>query len=57
MLSLLLSTVAFFAASFLLKRHFEAMGLPKGMTRSLLVFTLALAASYFAAFIIDKLFA
>lgn len=56
MLSLVLSTVAFFVASHFIKRHFDAMTLPKGMTRSILVFSLALAISYVIALIADKLF-
>ena len=54
MLSLVLSTVAFFVASYFIKRHFDAMALPKGMTRSMLAFSLALAISYAIAFIADK---
>ena len=45
-LSLLVSTVVFFAASFLVKRQLEAMDIPKGMTRNLTIFVLALAAAY-----------
>ena len=57
MLSLVLSTLAFFVASHFIKRHFDAQGLPKGMTRSILVCTLALAVSYAIAFIVDWIFA
>ncbi|QID16931.1 hypothetical protein G3580_04315 [Nitrogeniibacter mangrovi] len=46
MLAFVLSTVAFFAASFYLKRTFEDMGLPRGPTRGLLVFFCALGAAY-----------
>ncbi|HUN68167.1 MAG TPA: hypothetical protein VMU46_05175 [Burkholderiales bacterium] len=53
MLSLVVSTIVFFVASFFIKRHFEGMGLPKGMTRSLMVFCLALAVAYGAAAAVD----
>ena len=49
MRSLVVSTLVFFVASFFIRRHFDGMGLPKGMTRGLMVFCLALAAAYGAA--------
>ncbi len=52
MLSLVLSTVAFFVASYFLKHYLDDMGLPKGMTRSILVFCLAAMAAYGVAFIV-----
>jgi len=54
-LSLFVSTVVFFAASFLVKRQLEAMDIPKGMTRTLLIFCLALAAAYGAGWAVDRL--
>jgi hypothetical protein len=53
MLSLVLSTVAFFVASYFLKRYLDDMGIPKGMTRSVLVFCLAAMLAYGVAFIVD----
>jgi len=53
MLSLILSTIAFFVASFSIKRYLDGMGLPKTMVRGLVVFVLALAVSYAVAFVID----
>lgn len=53
MLSLVLSTVAFFVASYFLKRYLDDMGMPKGMTRSILVFCLAAMVAYGVAFIVD----
>jgi hypothetical protein len=44
--SLVASTVAFFVASYFIKRWLEDNDIPKGMTRGVLVFSLALAASY-----------
>ena len=53
MLSLVLSTVAFFVAAYFIKRYLDGMDIPKGMTRSVVVFTLALAVSYGVALIVD----
>jgi hypothetical protein len=53
MLSLVLSTVAFFVASFFIKRYLVEMGIPKSMTRSLVIFCLAAAIAYGVAFIAD----
>jgi hypothetical protein len=53
MTSLVLSTIAFFVASFYIKRYLDGMGVPKTMTRGLVVFVLALAIAYGAAFIVD----
>jgi hypothetical protein len=44
--SLVASTIAFFAASYFIKRWMDDQDLPKGMTRSLSIFALALAVSY-----------
>jgi len=54
-LNLVVSTVAFFAASFLIRRKFDDMDIPKGMTRSLTIFALALAVAYGAAWLVDRL--
>ena len=53
MLSLVLSTVAFFVASYFISRYLDNMGVPKSMTRSLLVFCLAAVICYGVAFIVD----
>ena len=53
MLSLALSTIAFFVASFFIKRRLERMDLPAGMTRATLVFVLALAVAYGVALAVD----
>ncbi|HEY3295237.1 MAG TPA: hypothetical protein VGL38_07350 [bacterium] len=49
MLSLIISTVVFFAASFLLHRYLEDWGLDKGRARTLLVIALASLLSYGAS--------
>ncbi len=53
MLSLIVSTIAFFIASFFIRRYFEDMGIPKGFTRGTMVFVLATAVSYGVAWVVD----
>lgn len=55
LVSLLISTIAFFVASFYIRRYLEKMDIPKGMVRSLSVFVLALAVSYGVGFAADIL--
>lgn len=52
--SLIVSTVAFFVASYFIKRYLNDMGVPKTMTRGLVVFVLALAIAYGVAFVVDR---
>ena len=54
MLSLISSTVAFFFASYFIKRWADNNDLPRGMTRSLGIFVLALAFAYGVAWFVDK---
>lgn len=54
MLSLVLSTIAFFLASYIIKRWADSNDFPKGMTRSLGIFVLALAFAYGVAWLVDK---
>jgi hypothetical protein len=54
MLSLIVSTVAFFVASHFIKRYLNDIGVPKTMTRGLVVFVLALAIAYGVAFVVDR---
>ena len=44
--SLIVSTIAFFVASYFIQRWMDENDFPKGMTRSLTIFALALAVSY-----------
>jgi hypothetical protein len=53
MLSLIVSTIAFFVASYFIKRYLDGMGLPKTVVRGLVIFVLALAVSYGVAFVVD----
>lgn len=46
MLSFVLSTLAYFIASYFIKRHLDEMGIPKSMTRGLLIFVFALVVAY-----------
>ena len=55
MASLVVSTIVFFAASFLIKRQLDEIDIPKGLTRSLSIFVLALAVSYAAGWLVDQL--
>jgi hypothetical protein len=48
MRDIVVSTVAYFVAAFFLKRQFDDMDIPRGMTRSAMVFALAMAAAYAA---------
>jgi ABC-type Na+ efflux pump permease subunit len=52
-LNLLASTIAFFAASYFIKRWMDDNDIPKGMTRSLTVFALAIAIAYGVAWLVD----
>lgn len=56
MTAMVLSTLAFFVASYFIRRYLDDLGIPAGMTRNVTVFTAALAVSYGVAFIADHLF-
>lgn len=53
MLSLIISTIVFFVASWYIKRYLEEQEIQKGMTRGVLVFTLAASVSWGAAALVD----
>lgn len=53
LLSLALSTAAFFVASYFIKRYLDELSIPKGMTRSIVIFCFALAISYGVGVIVD----
>ena len=53
MLSIVLSTIAFFVASYFIKRYLDGIGIPKTMVRGMVVFVLALAVAYGVAFVVD----
>jgi hypothetical protein len=54
-LSLIASTIVFFVASYFIKRYLDRIDIPKSMTRSLVIFCLALALSYGVAVLVDFL--
>ena len=56
MLSLLISTIVYFVASYAIKRYMDNNNYPAGLTRSALIFCLALLVAYGASFIVDFLF-
>ena len=56
MLSLAVSTIAYFIASYFIKRYLDDIEIPKGMTRSTVIFCLALGVAYGTALVVDKLF-
>jgi hypothetical protein len=53
MTSIVVSTVVYFVAAYFIKRQLEEMGIPKGMTRGTVIFVLAAAVSYGAAYLVD----
>jgi hypothetical protein len=53
--SLIASTIAFFVASYFIKRWMDENDIPKGMTRNLTVFALAIAVAYGIAWLVDRL--
>ena len=53
MLSFVLSSIAFFVASYYIKRDLDDMGIPKGMTRSIVIFLAAAMLSYGVAFVVS----
>ena len=53
LLSLLVSTIAYFAASYFIKRWMDDNDIPKGMTLSLTIFALAIAIAYGVGWLVD----
>ena len=53
MLSIVLSTIAFFVATYFLRRYLDSMDIPKGMTRGTLIFVIALVIAYLVSFVVD----
>jgi hypothetical protein len=52
-LSFFLSTFAFFIAGYFIRRYLDDLGIPKSMTRALVVFVAALLIAYGVAFAVD----
>lgn len=57
MASLILSAIAFFVASFFIKRWLDDMDIPKTMGRAIVILVAAAAVSYGVAFIVDLVIA
>jgi len=53
MLNLIVSTIVFFVASWYIKQYLDEQEIPKGMTRGVLIFTLAALLSWGAGWAID----
>jgi VIT1/CCC1 family predicted Fe2+/Mn2+ transporter len=53
--SLIVSTLAFFVASYFIKRWMDDNDIPKGMTRSATIFVLALGVSYGIGWLVEHL--
>ena len=53
MLSLVTSTIAYFVAAFFLKRRLDEVGIPKTMSRTLVIFAAALLVSYGVGVAVD----
>ena len=53
MLSFFISTVAFFVATFYIRRQLDDMDIPRTMGRAMVVFLIALAIAYGVAALID----
>ena len=54
MLSIVVSTVAFFVASYYIKGWADDNYIPKGITRSICIFILAIALAYGVVWAVDK---
>ena len=53
MTSFVLSTLAFFIASYFLKRRFDELGFPKTIARGIVIFVAAMLASYGVGAVVD----
>jgi hypothetical protein len=53
MLNLIISTIVFFVAAWLANRYLNEQGIPKGMTRGVLVFMIASLVSWGAGAMLD----
>lgn len=54
MLSFLLSSIAFVVAGFFIRRYLDEIGVPRSMSRSLVVFVAAILIAYGVAFLVDE---
>lgn len=54
LLSLVISTAAFFVASHVIKKWADENDMPRGATRSIVMFTASIFIAYGAAWVIDQ---
>jgi uncharacterized membrane protein len=54
MASLVISTIVYVIAAYLIKRKLEEMDIPKGVTRGTVVFVGAAIVAYAAAYLVDR---
>ncbi len=54
MLAVVVSTIAFFVASYFIKRWMDENDIPKGMTRNATIFALAAAVAYGVGWLVDR---
>ena len=57
MLGIVVSTIAFFVFGYFIKRWADENDIPKGMTRNISVFAVAIALAYAVAWVVDKVIA
>ena len=55
MLSVILSTIAFFAARYYVVRYLDELGIPKTLTRATVAFCAALLVAYIVAYAVNRL--
>jgi VIT1/CCC1 family predicted Fe2+/Mn2+ transporter len=53
--SLVASSIAFFVASYFIKRWMEENDIPRGMTRSVTIFVLAVALAYGVGWLVEHI--
>ena len=53
--SIIASTIAFFVASYFIKRWMDDNDIPKGMTRSVTILVLAVALAYGVGWLVDHI--
>ena len=53
MLSFFVSTIAFVFAGYFIRRYMDDIGIPKSMSRGVVVFVAALLVAYGVAFLVD----
>jgi hypothetical protein len=54
-LSFFLSTIAFVFAGYFIRRYLDGIGIPRSMSRGIVVFVAALLIAYGVAFVVDLL--